>query len=391
MSRPIAIVAGYLARFPLGGHLMSQIHFLAGLRRLGYDVVFVEHHGWSLSCYDPHRNVMTDDPTAGLAEVKRVFEKFGGAQWKLCYADAAGDYHGLSRDQLVRLCHDSAVLLSIASTTWLEEFRECKMRVFLDTDPGFTQFRMAPTSTPSCAGYASAYDFQHHFSFGERIGKPDCSIPDHGLQWQPTRPPVALELIEPRFTPHAKTFTTVTSWTAYGDTEYKGETYGSKNIEMLKLLDLPKRAGKIFEVALAGPDAPAQKLREAGWIVVDAREVTLEVENYFDFIGRSRGEFSVAKEGYVKTRSGWFSERTANYLAMGKPAIVQDTGWSAIMPTGEGLFAFRTADDIASAVEAIAKDYRRHCQAARRIAEEYFDSDKVLGELLRRCDLPMPA
>jgi hypothetical protein len=389
VSKPIAIVAGYLVRFPLGGHLMSQIHFLAGLRRLGFDVVFVEHHGWSLSCYDPHRNVMTDDPTAGLAEVNRVFEKFGGAQWKLSYADAAGDYHGLSRDQLARFCHDSTVLLSIATTTWLEEFRECKKRVFLDIDPGFTQFRMPPTPTPSRAGYASPYDFQYHFTFGEQIGKADCLIPTHGLHWQSTRQPVVMELIEPRFTPLAETFTTVMSWTAYGDTVYGGETYGSKDVEMLKMLNLPERAGKNFEVALGGPNVPAQKLREAGWVVTDALKATENVEAYLDFIGRSRGEFSVAKEGYVKTRCGWFSDRTASYLATGKPAIVQDTGFSEIIPCGEGLFAFRSADDVVTAIEAIAKDYRRHCRAARRIAEEYFDSDKVLGALLRQCDLPV--
>ena len=153
----------------------------------------------------------------------------------------------------------------------------------------------------------------------------------------------------------------------------------------------PKRAGKIFEIALGGVGAPAQQLESAGWIITEALAATLSLDAYLNYLGKSRGEFSVAKEGYVKTRCGWFSDRTVAYLASGKPVIVQDTGFSEFLPCGEGLFAFQTADDIVGAVEKIGKDYERNCQAARRIAEEYFDSDKVLGAMLRACDLRLPS
>ena len=380
--KPVAIVAGYLVRYPLGGFILAQSNLLAGLQRLGFDPVFIEHHGWSNACYDPRTNAMTDDPSAGIAAMQCAFAKFGLGRW--CYVDAAENFHGLSRLQVAALCREAAVLISWGATTWLDEFRECRTRVFLDADPGFTQFKMSPTA---CAGYASPYEFNYHATFGERIGQPDCPIPTHGLNWLATRPPVTLDLVQPRFTPEARFFTTVMSWTAYGNVEYRGETYGQKDVELLKLVDLPARAGRQFELALAGPDAPSDRLRAAGWEVTAALPATIDVDAYLDYIGCSRGEFGVAKNTYVKTRSGWFSDRTTHYLALGKPVIVQDTGFSEYLPCGEGLFAFKTADDVLAAVEAIARDYERHCRAARRIAEECFDARRVLGQLLEQVGL----
>ncbi len=388
MSRPVAIVAGYLARYPLGGHLLSQYHFLAGLAKLGYEVVFVEHHGWSNACYDPRTNTMSDDPTYGLSQILPFFKSIGSRRW--CYVDAAGTWHGLQQDDVRNLCHNAAVVVSVSSTTWLDELRECNTRIFVDIDPGFTQFKMSPTPNASCPGYASPYDFNFHFTFGERIGQPDCPIPTHGLRWQPIRQPLARELIQPRFTPQARRFTTVMSWTAYGSMEYRGVTYGQKNLEMLKFLDLPRRTGEVFEIALGGVGAPAPQLQDAGWVITEALAATGSVDAYLGYIGNSRGEFSVAKDGYVRTRCGWFSDRTVAYLASGKPVIVQDTGFREVLPCGEGLFAFQTADDVVAAMEEIGRDYGRHCRAARRIAEDYFDSHKVLTAMLTACDVPVP-
>jgi hypothetical protein len=388
MSRPIAIFAGYLARYPLGGHLLSQYHFLAGLAKLGYEVVFLEHYGWPNACYDPPTNTMTDDPTHGLGQILPFFKRIGLRRW--CYVDASEEWQGLQRDEVRSLCRDAAFVMSSSSTTWLEEFCECPTRIFVDIDPGFTQFKMSPTPSPSCPGYASPHDFNFHFTFGERIGKPNCPIPTHGLCWHPFRQPLALDLISPQFTPKAPRFTTVMSWSAYGSVEYRGVSYGQKNVELLKYLDLPRRAGNVFEIALGGVNAPAQPLRDFGWIISEALAATSSVKAYLDYIGHSRGEFSVAKEAYVKTRCGWFSDRTVAYLASGKPAIVQDTGFAETLPCGEGLFAFQTADDVVNAVEEIGKDYERQCRAARRIAREHFDSDKVLRTMLQTCDVPVP-
>lgn len=388
MSRPLAIYAGYIVRYPLGGHVLAELHCIVGLQRLGYDVVFVEESGGAWApCFDPMRREMTTNPSYGIGILKDVLRPHGlDKNW--CYVDSDGNHLGLSAQELRERCRKATMLFSRAGVTWLEEFLDCKTRIYLDIDPGFTQIRESAIK-PSCAGYASPRDFQHLFTIAERIGRADCSVPSCGLNWRPTRLPIVPDFLAPRFTPEATLFTTVMNWSSYGSTEYEGETYGQKDIELLKLLDLPKRTGPIFEIALGGPNAPAEKLRAAGWIVSDALTATLSAETYRDFIGRSRGEFSVAKNCYVKTRSGWFSDRTANYLAMGKPAIVQDTSFSEIIPCGEGLFAFQTDDDVVAALESIAKDYERHCKAARKIAEDYFDARKVLGELLRQCDLPV--
>lgn len=385
MTKPVAIVAGYIIRHPVGGQISSQLQYVRGLRQLGYEVVWAEHFGWPNSCYDPNAAGMTTDPRPGIAVVGPHFARVGLTRW--CYVDEAGRWHGMTREELARACREATLLLSVAGTTWLEEFRECRTRVFIDTDPAFTQMRMPATPAPSCAGYASPWDFAFVFTCAERMSRPDCLIPTHGLPWRATRWPIALDSLAPRFTPDATRFTTVGSWSAYGTVTHNGATFGQKDIEFLKFIELPGRGRACFELALSG-GAPREKLTAAGWHLADAGAVTRTMERYINYIGASRGEFSVAKNAYVATRSGWFSERTAHYLALGKPAIVQDTGFSEILPCGEGLFAFRTLDEAAAAIEEVNRDYRRHCEAARRICEEYFDARKVLGALLRECGLP---
>ena len=388
MKKPVAIVATYLVRYPLGGHVLSQLHYLLGLQRLGYEVVAVEHFGWSQACYDPRGGTMTDDPSYGLSQIRPIYERVGLKKW--CYIDAAGRFHGLTGDQLRQLCRDSALLLSLASVTWTEEFYDCSKRVFLDTDPGFTQFGIPPKPARSCSGYASPWDFQFHFTIGERIGKPDCPIPLHGLNWRPTRWPIVLDLLPQRYTPDAKYFTTVMSWCARKVIVYKGVEYAQKDLEFVKFIDLPKRVGSVFEIALAGPNAPRERLAAAGWRIADPLQVTATPWSYIAYLGQSRGEFTVAVNLEVKARSGWIGDRTAAYLASGKPVVFQDTGFSEIFPCGEGLFAFKDVDDVVAAIETIGEDYARHCRAARGIAEEYFDSNKILGALLRECGLPVP-
>ncbi len=384
-SKGIAIVAGYLVRYPLGGHVLSILHYLVGLKKLGYDVVFIEHYGWFDSCYDPQSNTMSNNPSYGIKEMLRNFKKLGLTKW--CYVDADGVFHGMSQIEVRQLCDKADILLSLWEATWLDEFAECKKRVFVDTDPGFTQFNMAPSRIPASEGYASAYDFHYHFTYGSRIGMDDCPIPTHGLNWLATRPPIALELLPPVFAPEAKYFTTVMGWNARKPIIYNGVEYGQKDIEFMRVVELPQIIGDVFEIALGGNNAPRNEIAKAGWHIADPREVTKTPWTYRDYIAQSRGEFSVAVNLEVKTRSGWFSDRTAAYLASGKPVVVQDTGFSDFLPTEEGLFAFQNVDDITDAITELEKDYKRQCEAARRIAEEYFDSDHVLGALLNECEL----
>jgi hypothetical protein len=383
MAKPIAIVAGYMVGNPLGGHVLSILHYLVGLRNLGYQVVFVERFEWSNRCYNPQTGSRSDEPSYGIGEMSRYFKELRLADW--CYVDMNGDYQGLSATEMARLCRESELLMSLWTVTWLPEFMECKKRIFIDLDPGFTQFAMLPTPSRSTPWYASPLDFHFRFSYGTRLGMADCPIPTHGLTWLPTRPPVALELLPYQFTPSARYFTTVMSWSARKPILFEGVKYGQKDVEFWRVADLPSKLGPIFEIALAGDSAPREQIAAAGWRIADPREVTATIWTYRDYIAQSRGEFSVAVNLEVKSRSGWFSDRTAAYLACGKPAIVQDTGFSESLPCGEGLLAFSTPDEAAAAVEAVDRDYERHCNAARQVAEEFFDSDVVLGGLLERC------
>jgi hypothetical protein len=378
--RRTAVVAGYLVGNPMGGHVLSILHWFAGLRDLGYDVVFAEHHCWAGGCWNPETQTAGDDPSYGLAELERSGRRTGLSAW--CFVDARGVYHGLSREEMADVCRRADVLIGLWTVTWLEEFAACRRRIFIDTDPGFTQFAMSPTPSRSTLGYASPLDFHEHFTYGTRIGRPGCPIPTHGIDWKPTRPPVSLDLLPMCFTPDARRFTTVMSWTSRAPVVHDGVEYGQKDVEFWRIASLPSRVDACFEIALTGKSAPRDAIAAAGWRLAYAGEVTRSVASYRDYIAHSRGEFSVAVNLEVKTQSGWFSDRTAAYLATGKPAVVQDTGFPEDLPCGKGLLPFSSLDDAVAAVEAIDTDYAGHCAAARRLAETHFDARRVVADIL---------
>jgi len=392
MSRPLVIYTGYAIRYPLGGHVLAELHNIVGLHRLGFDVLYVEESGgnWP-TCYNPVRNEMTDDPGYGITTLERELRPFGlDRHW--CYVDAQGRSRGRSPVELRAACQRAALLFGHSRVTWLPEFADCRTRVFIDTDPAITQFELASAPRASQSGYVSPADFHFHFTLGECIGRADCPVPTGGLLWRPTRWPLALELmpVAPAAPPEAP-FTTVMSWRTRGAMPCGGVAYGDKDWEFPKFLDLPRRAGAAFEIALAGGTEARGQLTAAGWRTRDALAVTGSVAGYRQFIAQSRGEFSVAKNIYVATRSGWFSDRSASYLAAGKPVILQETGFSKFLPVGHGLFAVTDLAEAAAAVATINADYPRHCRAARRIAEEYFAAGKVLGALLRECGVAAPS
>jgi len=392
VAKPIAIYTCYNVRYPVGGHVLAELHYIVGLQRLGYEVILIEESGMEWApCFDPVRHEMTQDPSYGLA-AQREWLRPLGLEHNWCYVDSARQYHGISAADFRQLCRRATVLFSRAGVNWLPEFAECRTRVFVDVDPGRVQFKMKPRSEapPSCSGYASPYDFHYHFTCGHSIGRPDSPVPTHGLTWRPTRHPVALELVPCRFTPEARYFTTVMSWRSHPPLVYRGEAYGQKDVEFRKILHLPRRVGEIFEIAVAGGDVPRAELQAAGWRLARAVDVTLSVDRYLAYITGSRGEFSVAANLSVKARTGVITDRAVAYLAAGKPVVLEETGFSDTLPVGEGLFAFRDEEEAAAAIEKIQTDYPRHCRAARQLAEEYFAAEKVLGELFRQCDLPVP-
>jgi len=261
--------------------------------------------------------------------------------------------------------------------------RPARCKVYLDDDPGFTQFWEA-------AGTSSARLAEHdiYFTFGENIGRAGCRVPTGGIEWHPTRPVVVLADWPVAAVDAPGVFTTVATWRGpYGPVTWNGHTYGLKLHEFRKFVDLPRLTGSSFELALdihSAEDSDITLLREHGWRLVDPRAVAGDPFAFRTYVQESAAEYSAAQGIYVETQCGWFSDRTVRYLASGKPVLVQDTGFSNNLPTGDGLIAFRTLDEAAAGAQSIASDYQRHSDAARALAEEYFDSDLVLGRLVEQ-------
>jgi len=273
------------------------------------------------------------------------------------------------------------LLLNVGGHLTIEPLKHsARVRIFIDDDPGYTQLWHA---RGLLGNRLDGHDF--HFTFGENIGRPECSLPTGGVDWRALRPPVFLDEW-PVIDGSRERFTTVASWRgAYGRVEADGHLFGQKAHEFRRFVEIPERTAHKFEIALdidPSDAADSNLLRNHGWGLVDPRAVAASPDDFRAYVQGSAAEFSVAQGIYVETACGWFSDRTTRYLASGKPALVQDTGFARNLPTGKGLIAFRTLADVVAGAEAIARDYETHAAAARAIAQEYFDSDKVLGHLL---------
>ncbi|HEX6899172.1 MAG TPA: hypothetical protein VF789_05640 [Thermoanaerobaculia bacterium] len=371
-------VLGYIVRGPLGGLVWHHLQYVAGLRALGHDVLFVEDSDDYPSCYDPSRHVVDADPSYGLRFAADAFGRVGaGDCW--AYFDAhTGRWLGPAAGRARAFCESADVALNLSGVNPLRDWTAgAPVRALIDTDPAFTQIRHL--TDPAAREQALAHTA--FFTFGENFGKPDCFIPDDGLPWKPTRQPVTLDAWEVTPGPEDGPFTTVLQWDSYPAREHGGRRFGMKSESFAGFLDLPSLCEETFELALGTAGAPREMLSAKGWRIRDPLELK-DAPSYQRYIRSSKGEFSVAKHGYVASRSGWFSERSAAYLASGRPVVVQDTGFTAWMRTGLGVVPFSNAEEAAEAVASVSRDYEQHCAAAREIAEEYFDAAKVLPALL---------
>ena len=384
LSRPTperlrVVVLGYLVRGPFGGMAWHHLQYVVGLARLGHDVMFVEDSDDYESCYDPERGVLGTDPSYGLRFAAAAFGRLGlGESW--AYFDAhTGRWLGPGSGRVLEFCSTADLLLNVSGVTPLRPWvLEIPTRVLIDTDPVFTQIRhlMDP------AARRSAEQHTAFFTFGEVIPGGGSEAPNDGLPWQSTRQPVVLDTWPVTPGPPGGKFTTVMQWDSYPSREYGGRRFGMKSDSFGPYLDLPRRAAGAFELALGSASAPREALRARGWSVVDPLAPTRDPWTYQDYIRSSKAEFGVAKHGYVAGRSGWFSERSAGYLASGRPVIAQDTGFSDILPIGDGLLAFNDPEEAAAAVDAVNRRYAHHCRAARALADAYFDSDLILTRLI---------
>jgi hypothetical protein len=320
---------------------------------------------------------MGDNAIYGIRVLEEWLGRFGlDGRW--VFRDAHKAYSGLSRQAAHAFIARADVLINLSGVTWFEGFERIPARAYVDEDPAFTQVRAA-----NDRDFCSVLNgHQVLFSYGHNIGLPGCSIPTVGLSWRSFQQPIVLDQWPFACVQPADTFTTILNWNAYGGVEFEGQIYGPKSMSFPLVMTLPERTPQRFELAVSGDDVPTIELSASGWTTRDPLAVSRSPESYREYIANSRGEFSIAKHGYVASHSGWFSDRSAAYLASGRPVILQDTGYSAWLPVGEGLLAFEDLEGAVGAVAAVNGDYERHRRAARAIAEEYFDARRVLGRLL---------
>jgi len=377
------VILGMMGRCPFGGQTWLYLNWLLGLSRLGHEVWYVDDDTtWP---YDPVQNTVTDDCEYAVRHISQCMNRIGlDGYWAFRLADRSGACWGLQESQLNELYSTCDLLLNVVGATDLrDEHLKAKRRIYVECDPVTAELRLAKGDEHTRVAFGN---HDRIVTYGENYGAPDCRVPLNGIQYLKTRQPVDLDFWSFDFDPRAPYFTTIGNYKQSGnDVEFDGETYHwSKHHEWLKFIDLPKRCDQEFQLAMR-PDDPTDRefLQSRGWGLVPPFEMSLDIFGaYPQYFRRSRAEFTVAKDQNVRLRSGWFSERDACYLASGKPVVAQDTGFSNILPTGEGLFGIRTIDEAAAAVDAINSNYERHCTAARAIAEEYFDAAKVAARLI---------
>jgi hypothetical protein len=365
------IVTGLIAQHPaLGGVTWFYLQYALGLARLGHDVYYIEDSGeW------PYRFMrggssndrIARDPTANITHLAEIMARFG-LQNKWAYRfPLESRWYGLSPAEQKALLASADLLINVSGTLERpENYRRVKRLAYLDTDPVFTQLRLARGQSdlhilidthdmhlrnqqirgecPLCfRAQVDAHDV--HFSFGECLSD---VVPATGHRWRPTRTLVVLSEWHPA-TPHHDAFTTIMNWTSYNGEMYGGQRYGQKDVEFERFLDLPRMvAPTVLELAIGmgkGAQTPYELLTRKGWRLVDPLQVCPDVDSLRSYTESSKAEWSVAKNGYVVGRSGWFSERSARYLAAGRPVVVQDTGFSSVLPVGEGILPFNSMEE----------------------------------------------
>jgi hypothetical protein len=292
------VLGSYMVRYPLGGNLSWALQYLVGLERLGHDVYFVEKSGYPNSCYDPSADRMSDDCSYGVSTVGALLTRHGlGDRW--CYVDAAGRYYGMSEARTTDVFSSADAFVDMGTHgSWLNEASVCPIRAFVDAEPGMRQMRMQKTIDEG--GKLPEYDF--YFTKGQNIPIGHATAPDAGCVWRGMFHPVITDLFPVVPCPPDARFSTVMNWQSYERIEYRGATFGHKDLEFEKFITLPLRTSAAFEIAVSGQKTPVRRLAEHGWRMKDAHYITRSVESCVSYIQGSRGEFSVCKNGFVATR-----------------------------------------------------------------------------------------
>lgn len=383
------IVGGLVGQYPLGGVAWDYFHYLLGLHELGHEVYYHEDTWvWPL---DPEKGYIVEEPTYQTNFFTAFFQRYAPAlvnNW--CYVFLHDKHFGMSRERFDEVARTADIYLNVSGACFIPENLSARCRkVFLDTDPGYNQIVMK--SRPSWSENVDRWvetvrGHDVHLTYAENIWSSDCRVPRVELDWRPTRCVVTLPHWADIRADPPKTdakLTTVMSWRYFpGPVELDGYHYDAKGREFEKFRTLPKESPLPLEMAISGEKYDPEAIRRDGWSFINALGVSLKPEQYRNYIRDSLGEWSVAKNVYTETRSGWFSCRTACYLAAGRPAVVQDTGWSKFLPSGAGVFAFDTMEQCLEALARLAEDPRKQQLAAYEVAREYLAPDRVLSPMI---------
>ena len=374
------LVLGYIVRGPIAGMTWHHIQYVLGLSALGHDVSYYEDSGDSpYCCYNPITDVNDSSPDYGLTYLKNLFIRLNlNITW------AYFDFHSKklyrnnkSEDFNKNNKYDLLINLSLSNPlrNWMLKI---PVRVLIDTDPVFTQIRNI--QDPKRNKLTSQHNV--FLTFGENIDSTQCQIPADGFNWQTTRQPIVLDLWLNQKSRNNDKFTNIMQWNSYQSLTYNGISYGLKSESFGPFFDLPNKTDQKLEIALGSSDAPRQELRNNKWLLINPLEISKDPWKYRKYIQESKAEFSIAKEAYVKSYSGWFSERSAAYLSSGKPVLAHETGFSEWVETGNGLLSFKSPDEALMGIDEINGNYDKHCEKAKDVATEYFNATSVLNSLV---------
>ncbi len=383
------IVGGLVGQYPLGGVAWDYFHYVLGLHELGHEVYY--HEDTWVWPFDPMKGHPTEDPQYTVSFIRDFFATYAphlSDKWH--YQLLHEKSFGMSQQRFDEVAKTADIFLNVSGACFFPDQLNAKCRrVFLDTDPGYNQIMLSERfawseNVERWRKQVESHDV--HLTYAENIHGDDCVIPRMHFDWRPTRCVVTLKPwleVKDQPPPHRAPFTTVMTWNYFGGKLiYKGVQYDSKVPEYEKFRDLPRRTQVPLALAVGGHKTPIEQIRQDGWQLIDGHQCTLTPQDYVKFIADSAGEWSIAKNVYVATNSGWFSCRTACYLAAGRPAVVQDTGWSRFIPSGRGIIAFKSMDQTIAALEEVSRNWKAHSAAAYDVAREHLAPDRVLPKML---------
>ncbi|MEP6604158.1 MAG: hypothetical protein ABJB69_09440 [Spartobacteria bacterium] len=390
MKRKRIVVMGFMGSMPIAGVIWQHIHYVVGLQRLGHDVYYIEDS--ARLPYNPETFEVNNEFDYAARLLEQLSREFGFEnRWGFCARYLKGNpTAGLSLKKIRQLYKEADAILNICGT---QEFNDDLLKsdriLYVESDPGVEQIKI-DQSVRSTINYLRRH--RALFTFGENVGTKDFPVQTHRFKWWPTRQPIVTDLWKTNRAPtRAAIFTSVANWSTSGlkDITWRGDKYlWSKSREFLRFVAAPKKSGEKFELATDIKDRQVrQKFRQNGWRFKSPLQLSVDYWLYREYIRKSKGEFTVAKDQYVRLNTGWFSDRSGCYLAAGRPVITQETGFTKHYGGGVGLLSFCSLAEIVEAVKEVNADYKKHSRVAREIARECFEAEKVLGALLERAGI----